>query len=810
MKRGLLSWIAILCFGFVFIFSFLSASITLAASPSGDYWFQLLANPFTGGDNTGDGGTGNTNDLNYYYVGQTFLTTIQIQASSTNAANIWIDYQDGTTTASNLMTGTFFPSWAAQTIAGGRVKSTGYQAFGYASGLGSFGTVQWTLDKPSEAAYGVGAPEILDINVGTIGNTTESNISKDGFDMLNSSEDFQMHVWADTKKPYAKNVSPSSSAIGVPVDDNYLFDLIDSKNGEGDDSGVGTGVNTATPPGSITINSVDFTAWDSYFCIGIWSTNLCHVTINPPSPTGIAGDQRNWDYNTTYIVNVNGFQDLASSNQDQLGDANGPNMMDAKSWSFTTEADSVAPKVTTESPVRNSVGNPTSTPITIDVLDLKTYPGNVSGSGVNATSCKMDVWSANFATTTYQLGSAGITAMAIDYGYRYTIIPASSFGENQIVYVKVYNCADLSSNVMTDDLYSFNTIDDAPPFVDQINPANDTAILTNATISFHIKDKDGGVDVTNTVIYVNGVYYTFLGGAGAVTTNGTKITFANSLKFTGGNYPGDTTSLSGSAVDYAFHIDPQADFAQGESVPIAIYSRDNNGNIMERVIYGLFVNNSSSCVVQQSPSGGGSPSLTPLSSVNIYSIQAVQVDETTILVSWLSNQPATSRVVYGPNSLSSIGVAPNYGYSNSTAENTIETTIHSVIVNNLTPGQVYAFRPVSKTNGQEIYGPEILMSPVFATKIVDRYASSTIGGAPQICPTPKPVYITVPSVGGTGEAMRGAAGSFAGGVGQNEPGTIYGLTGRGYLKILDIQKYGIGMQVSGVALPNAKLKVLIY
>ncbi len=48
-----------------------SASVdrmTQAAEPTGADWFEFRADPFTGGDDTGDGGSGSASDFNYFYV----------------------------------------------------------------------------------------------------------------------------------------------------------------------------------------------------------------------------------------------------------------------------------------------------------------------------------------------------------------------------------------------------------------------------------------------------------------------------------------------------------------------------------------------------------------------------------------------------------------------------------------------------------------------------------------------------------------------------------------------------------------------
>ncbi len=849
-----------------------------AAAPSGNNWFQLLATPFTGSDNTGDGGTGLPADLNYFYVGQAFTSTIQIRSANTNASNIWIDYITTKVLADNLTTGTYFPSWSGQTISGGRVKSTGYRTTGYSNGTGNFGTVRWTMLEPTAFNYGTGAPTTLDINVGIIGQTTESNISLDGNDMLEDEEDFQMHIWADTKKPYALNPVPTNASINVAVEDNYTFDLRDSKNGEGDNTGVGTGVNTATPPGALTFNGTDYTPWDAYSCSGTWGTNLCNVTVNPPSPSGIAGDLRNWNYSTLYTVNISGYQDLASPAQDQLGDANGPNTMDAKVWTFTTEADTVAPRVVAETPNRGSVNNSVSTNITIDIHDKKFYPGNISGTGVNAATCRFNVSSPSFALTTYQQGHPDITVTPIDYGYRFVINPASDFAQNEVVTVSAYDCEDIATNVMVTDTWTFTTADTDPPYVDQRNPGDDQGIAPAGSVIFHVKDDGSGVDLATLVVYVNGIYYkNVAGGAGSVTTNGTRITYAATTAF---------TSLAGTPNDYTVTITPAVPFTAGESVPVLIYAKDVSNNLMERDVYAMSVGggtgqvcgntviegnevcddgnnvdgdgcsanclstevcgnnlrelteqcddgnvaigdgcdatcqfegiagpascgtnttwNGSVCVANcptcATQGSGGSPGLYPLLNVSMSSISAIQIDEDSVLVSWLSNVPATSRVIYDEFEHSDIQPAPNYGYANSTPQYDTNSTYHSVQIDGLTTGVLYHFRPVIVANGQEMYGYEVRMAPMFAgiktieepsvcippESLGDETQASGAGQAEQPAVVTRIIREFV-------ESAKDAVGSFI-----------------QTLKIETIEEKLNSIMIKGFADPNTKLKLYIY
>jgi len=744
-----------------------NTSILYAAAPSGDDTFQLLASPSTGSDNTGDGGTGLAADLNYFYVGQSFSTFIEIVSGGTTSSNIWVDYLSDMITANNLSNGTFFNTWSGQNIEptatganGGRVSSTGSQIpSSTRSGTGSFGSIDWIMLQPTGANYSSASPITLDINIGAVGETTESNIAMNGVDVLDDAEDFRFHIWADTIPPFAENPSPASAAVGVSTSSNYRFDLRDTLNGEGDNTGVGTGVNTSTPPGAITFNdgtgAIDYTSYDSYSCSGTWGTNFCSVTINPTSPLGISSDARNWKYGTTYTVDIHNFKDLASSNQDQLGDVNGPNTMSPKSYTFTTESDVIAPKVISESPTRGSSNISVNTNIDLRIEDRKTYPTGISGTGINPSSCNITISSPSSPATIYTQGDANLTVQAVDYGYTFSIDPPSDFAQNEIVSVKVDDCIDLAGNTMATDQYSFVTTDSSAPYVDEISPDNDTNINTDGAVSFHIKDSGVGIDLASTVIYVNGEYYTNGGGAGSVTVSGTRITFADSLDFNGGNYAGDLTSLTGSSVDYTFVIDPEVDFQAGESIPVAIYTRDSSGNNMERVLYGLSTSGSicatgdsfcgsntswngaqcigtvsTSSITQSCPSysGGGGMILLEISDSRI---ATTQINETSVLITWFSTIRGSSRVLYDTMPTKPTSLAPNYGLAISTEESQDNSVYHSVIVNNLNPGRLYYFRPVTKANGNEVVGPEIKMSPIFKHTVIETFVQ---GEEKMTCP----------------------------------------------------------------------------
>ncbi len=720
-----------------------AVALVTAGSPSGADWFEIITSTQTGGDATGDGGTGNPADYNYYYVGQSITQQMRIQSGGTDAANIWVDYDTALMNITNLITGTFFPTWAGQVISGGRIKSTGFDLVSTRSGNGNFGSFDVTFMQPTALSKDTSTPTMLDIVTGVIGATTESNISLAGVDILDDAEDFYLHIWADITKPYAENPSPADSATGVTIDQNLSFDLRDTLQGEGDTNGVGTGVNTSTPPGSIMINDgggdVDYTNFDSYSCSGVWGTNYCAVTVNPPSPTSIAGDTRNWEYNATYTVTISGYQDLASNAQDDLGEPNGPNTMNTKIWTFTTEADTIAPQVTAETPSRGSTNASISTNIVVTVQDRKLYPNGPSGVGIDSSTCRFNISSSSFALTTFQEGDTTVTVIPVNYGYQFTINPANDFTENEIVSVSAYDCEDLVGNVMTTDTWTFSTGDVSTPYVDQITPGNDVIIQPNDTLSFHVKDDGSGVDISTLVVYVNGVYYSLGGGPVSVTTTGTKITATTSLDLNGGNYVGDATGITGTPNDYTITIDPQNNFTAGEAVVVLIYAQDVAGNFMEREVYGLVVDgvgmcadgetfcganslwNGAKCVgtVPPGQGGGGGSGGAGTLALTINEVTITQINGSSVLVTVQTNKNAQSWIAYGTTQPQDYGTEPYFGYTFISETSDELSRYHSFKIDNLQTGQLYWFMPLAKIGNEVVRGDAVRMAPVFATNYVE-------------------------------------------------------------------------------------------
>lgn len=788
----------------------------LAGAPAGSYWFQLFTGTQTGSDNTGDGGTGLPADLNYYYVGQsiTFRSDVYISAGQpSNGADLIVGYDKNILSGSGLTALAAYQNWTGQAINNGTGEFTisGYNNAGvYYTGQRQYNNITFSMLRPSVASYG-STPTTLNIDF-TPGRTTDTNINRNGVDYMDSEEDFNLIVWADTKKPFGLNPNPANGSAAVPVESSYLFDVRDSKNGEGDNSGVGTGF--AAPPAGRNIQIFDGSATTSYTgatanaLSGTFQT-ICNATVDPASPLGIGGDMRNWQYNTAYRVAVSGYTDRASASQNQLGDANGPNVMDPKIWTFTTEADTIAPAAAANTPSAGAVNVAITTQVVVDVTDKKS--ANVSGVGVNPSTCVIRIdppsWGGAVDLTE---SSSGVVTSSIPYGVRYTITPSATFSQNEVVSVNVNSCADWAGNMMVSYPYSFTTVDANPPYVVTTSPANDSLISASQNIGFTLLDDGVGVDLSKVVVLINGRYFTSGGGSGSISQMGTnvpvKISFSSSTDFT----PYVTTNVVTSGTEYIFSI-PGA-YNAGEAVPVIIYARDTSNNIMERYVFDLVVEGgscqagSSYCGANTSWSGslcvgtggggggggcgggGGGGGGTTAFSINSSNAFVSQINETSVLVTWYSTLPASGRVVYGTSAQDVPGPQPDYGYSLTSNESSDNSTYHSAIISGLKAGTLYYFRPVSKEGGREVLGPELKMAPLFASLPGEKVVcQSTVVEKPVVKTAEKKVTANI-----------------------NQKPVKVIKSQREQINVLNVNKTDKYIKLNGTAAPRAKIKIIIY
>ncbi|MCX6764453.1 MAG: VWA domain-containing protein [Candidatus Nealsonbacteria bacterium] len=96
--------------------------------------------------------------------------------------------------------------------------------------------------------------------------------------------------------------------------------------------------------------------------------------------------------------------------------------------------------------------------------------------------------------------------------------------------------------------------------------------------------------------------------------------------------------------------------------------------------------------------------------ISIFNARLGDISSTGVTVSWYTNIPATSRVVYGEQRVSTPGESPTYGYNFSTEEQDIENKVifHSVIITGLAPDKTYYWRPISR-GSPEVLGEEELI-----------------------------------------------------------------------------------------------------
>ncbi len=126
--------------------------------------------------------------------------------------------------------------------------------------------------------------------------------------------------------------------------------------------------------------------------------------------------------------------------------------------------------------------------------------------------------------------------------------------------------------------------------------------------------------------------------------------------------------------------------------------------------YTLTVYNAGTSVPVPTPgttggNGGGTGATVPVEPKLVISDIKIENKDGDIVVSWKTNIPAGSRIIY--DTASEADRTRNFSYANATSENQERFTSHSVNLGKLDTNTVYYFRVVSKTDQQTAVGQEV-------------------------------------------------------------------------------------------------------
>ncbi|MFC1721025.1 fibronectin type III domain-containing protein [Patescibacteria group bacterium] len=127
----------------------------------------------------------------------------------------------------------------------------------------------------------------------------------------------------------------------------------------------------------------------------------------------------------------------------------------------------------------------------------------------------------------------------------------------------------------------------------------------------------------------------------------------------------------------------------------------------------------------QATGGGNGP---VFDSLSIFNENLTYITANTARLTWETDKPATSRVMYGFESQKVMNVLDvsdvNRGYDFSTPQDDRLVTNHVVIITNLNPDTQYFFRPESRVNNYARVGSE---------KTTFQYPAGVTGGEPLSC-----------------------------------------------------------------------------
>lgn len=166
---------------------------------------------------------------------------------------------------------------------------------------------------------------------------------------------------------------------------------------------------------------------------------------------------------------------------------------------------------------------------------------------------------------------------------------------------------------------------------------------------------------------------------GATVTVGQAVTLTGAATGGTGTYPSFRWSFSDGTASIVGQ-NQTVTFATAGSKTITLTVTDSAG-----------AQNAKSVTVTASTGSSQRPVISNIATSNI--------TQTSVTITWTTDIPATSRVIYDTTSHPDISgqVAPNFGYAASTQESDLnKVTSHSVNISGLNPGTKYYFRVLSQ------------------------------------------------------------------------------------------------------------------
>ncbi len=109
--------------------------------------------------------------------------------------------------------------------------------------------------------------------------------------------------------------------------------------------------------------------------------------------------------------------------------------------------------------------------------------------------------------------------------------------------------------------------------------------------------------------------------------------------------------------------------------------------------------------------GGGGGSFVALA---IHNEQASAITQSTATITWSTNKPSETKVLYDTVSHDGTAGAPNYGYANATLNDVTWVMSHTMSLTNLQPGTTYFWRAYSFENNGAALGDEMSFTTVAA------------------------------------------------------------------------------------------------